>query len=350
MKKSNYIGKYDYIAYYTKQPAFWFFSNTEVMAAIEAQLKLVCDENDIDEEDEESADFEEENEIDYYELYKQAKEENATIDDDNPQIFEGNMIDKESRNFVKELYPNIKTIIDLEDDPKIKFASQEELAKLTQQLIEQNENIIIFQPVFISGHMITKPDALVKQDIEIRIIETKGTTTAKRHHFLDILFQSKVMHSIDYLQDYYFIFSLCLVKFCYANKHEVPLTITDSFNISKAVSLKSGLSIAQKRLKKEARGFFVKDRETDEEEFIEAPITLSKVCDGDLSDLENYIDLNPYAGSKKTAEEFKLKAINLFREFDEVVEKLYNIRQEMQNNGKGEVVGKIKPSSNEKSY
>ncbi len=69
------------------------------------------------------------NEQDYFELYKIAKEENATVDEDNPQIVEGNMIDKESRKFVQELYPDITTIVDLEEDPKLKFASQASKSK-----------------------------------------------------------------------------------------------------------------------------------------------------------------------------------------------------------------------------
>ncbi len=351
MKKSKYIGKYDYIAYYTKQPAFWFFSNAEIMSGIEAQMKLAnatLDLNDETEDDE--GELGEEQELDYYELYKQAKEDNATIDDDNPQIFEGRIIDKESRNFVKSLYPHITTVYDLEDDPKIKYASQEELANVTETLIKNNKNIIIFQPVFIAGKMITKPDALVKEDLEIRIIETKGTTTAKRHHLLDILFQSKVITSIPYLEDYYFVYSLCLVKYCYANKKEIPLTVTESFNIAKSVSFKPGTELEFKRLKKEGKGFTIKDKESGETMFVEAPVNLTKICEGNLTDLETIVDINPYAAAKETARGFENQVLTILGEFDEVVNKLYDIRMDMQNNNKGEILGDIIPHPNEKSY
>ncbi len=204
MKKSNYIGKYDFIAYYTKQPAFWFFSNAEVEAAIDAQARLADPHAHVplDQADEEDDDVEEiGDEHDYYSLYKELKEENKNIDENNPQIVEGIIIDKKSRDYVQSLYPHITTVVDLEGSEYC-TKTHEELSLITKHLIENNQAIIIFQPVFIADHLITKPDALVKEGDAIRIIETKGTTTAKRHHFLDLYFQSRVISRINYLEDY----------------------------------------------------------------------------------------------------------------------------------------------------
>ncbi|MDE6289610.1 MAG: hypothetical protein K2L64_02495, partial [Ureaplasma sp.] len=53
MKKSKYISKYDYIAYYTKQKAMWFFTNAEVQAALKAQYNLYSIKHNVDSEDDE---------------------------------------------------------------------------------------------------------------------------------------------------------------------------------------------------------------------------------------------------------------------------------------------------------
>ena len=40
MKISKYITKYDYIAYYTKQPSMWFYTNTEIDTLYKTEYQL----------------------------------------------------------------------------------------------------------------------------------------------------------------------------------------------------------------------------------------------------------------------------------------------------------------------
>ncbi len=345
MKKSKYIGKYDYIAYYTKQPAFWFFSNAEVEAAIDAQMKLVTKSHNVQELDEDEDNEDYDGEQDYYELYKELKETNKDIDLNNPQIVEGCIIDKKSREFIKNKYKDISMVVDLEEGEYAKM-KQEDIAVITKHLIENNENIIIFQPVFIAGYLITKPDALVKKGVCIDIIETKGTTTAKRHHFLDLYFQSKVMDKIEYLNDFYFTFALCLVRYCFANRYEVPLTITENFNTTKTVAFADkAITLDMKAFCKEALGFL---RKIDGVyEYVDCPINITRLCSGDFSDLEQKREMSK---TVKYVDMFIQRVEVLMESFEQVTQELYDIRTKMQTNGTGEIIGDIKPHANEKSF
>lgn len=347
MKKSKYLGKYDFIAYFTKQPAFWFFSNAEVNAAIEAQYKLASHGEFVDdfeeEEDDEDEDWSEARENDYYSLYKELKDEYKNIDENNPQIVEGLIIDKKSREFITSQYPQIDLIVDLEGN-EFKNKTQEELSILTQYYLENNKNIILFQPVFINGSLITKPDALVKQDYEIRIIETKGTTTAKRHHFLDIYFQSQVINGLKYLDDFVIEYSLCLVKYCYANKGEVPLVITDDINITKSVSFPEGVTVAMKAFVKEGHGPIAKTKEG--LEYVDSPMNITKLCDGNFSDVSVRAEAPRRA---KTCHTFRAKVEGVINNFYVICQALKEIKESRINSG-NDVIDDIVPHANEKSY
>ncbi|MDE5841509.1 MAG: hypothetical protein K2H11_00860, partial [Malacoplasma sp.] len=244
MKISKYLGKYNFIDYYTKPKGLWFFSIQEIESKLESDIlfyknKKKLDNSNFDdvydEDDEES--FDEGSEIDSYEFYKEYKESNP-IDQNKNNIYitQGNIIDKESRKHIINSNNEVKNHYDLEK--KFKNKTNEQQAKKTEELITKNESIIIFQPVFIYQNLITKPDALIKKGNQIKIVETKGTTTAKFVHYLDLFFQMNVIESQGYLKnlDFIYDYELCLIEYNFLNKNLVSLQTTPYINLSKAVS------------------------------------------------------------------------------------------------------------------
>lgn len=127
MRTSKYITKYDYIGYYTKQKAMWFFTNAEIKAKLDLMLKDVSSYDFEDLDDEEDHDIE----IDAYEIYKEQTdfilqlEINKNIDKDNPKIAEGIILDQASQEDIKKTYPNITKIINFEADALYKNKSLE---------------------------------------------------------------------------------------------------------------------------------------------------------------------------------------------------------------------------------
>ena len=334
MKKSKYIGKYDFINYFTKQPALWFFSNQEIQATIKTQIKEI--EIETEEDNDGEYDF------DSYEYYKEIKEELGDVDKDDPKIIEGIIIDEKSRTFICSKFKHIEKIYDLENGD-YKFKKQEEIAEITKKLILDNENIILFQPVFISNELITKPDAIVKQGHEILLIETKNTSTAKRHHFLDIFFQSKVLNGIDYLEDFYFDYNLCLIKYCYANKKEVPFDLTPSFNIVRSPTTKSEDLNIKYLIKK---GMGIEKKTKDSIDFVECPIIIKNLCEQNYTDLETRMELSI---KKQTVEEAKKQIVNVDVKFDSIIKELIDHKNKMLEK-EIDMIDEINPHPNEKSY
>ncbi|MEG1353546.1 MAG: DUF2779 domain-containing protein [Malacoplasma sp.] len=232
MKKTNYINKYDFINYFSRPMYFWFLSNTEITSIIEAATEKYWKNNDFLYEDENDED---DIEYDAYEVYCQAKENNEKMDDNNPQIFEGRIIDNESKKYIRDEFDKISNVIDF-DDKEYKRIKQEEIALITKEKILNNKDIILFQPVFIYKCQITKPDALIKIDNDIYIIETKGTSTTKIVHFLDLLFQKRTIEKQDYVSKYHFYYKLCIIGYCKLNKNQVSFSITDHLNYKKTLS------------------------------------------------------------------------------------------------------------------
>lgn len=234
MKKTNYINKYDFINYFSKPEYFWFLSNSEIISIIQTATKSYCkslsfldeymDEND-------------ENELEYdsYEIYCQAKENNEKIDDNNPKIFEGKIIDNKSKSFIKNKFNKISKFIDFESE-EYKNIKQEDISIETMNAIIKNEKILLFQPVFIHGCQITKPDAIVKDGYDIYVIETKGTSSSKIVHFLDLLFQKKTIEAQDYISEFECHYQLCIVEYCKLDKNEITFSITDYINYKKSLS------------------------------------------------------------------------------------------------------------------
>lgn len=330
MKKTNYINKYDYMNYYTKQPSFWFFSLPEILASLKIE-EYELDHEDDDEIDEEA--------FDVLEYYKQQRDELIEINKNDPKIIEGNLLDKKSRQHIINLYPNFK-IVDFEDQA-YRHIKQEDIAIKTKEIMLAEQQVIFFQPVFIHNNLITKPDAVVKDDIEIKIYETKSTTTAKLIHFLDIFFQSKVISKQEYLSDCFFEYNLCLSAYCYANKNEVPFITTNCINLRTAVNL-TDAPFEYKQSLKLGWGYVLK-----KEEFIEAPINITALCEGAFEEISSIIE--DMGGSRRTALEKKLELVMAtYNEFEDVMNKLTNHLKILKEDNI-EIIKNIHPHSNDKS-
>ncbi len=319
MKKSKYIGKYDYIGYYTKPEYMWFFSNHEIQKAIETKINLI----NIDADDENSPD----EEIDAYNLYREALE-SKDIDENNAQILEGRIIDQKSKAYIIDKY-KIDTVYDFDDD-EYKYQKMEELSKLSIRLFDENENIIIFQPVFIRDKTITKPDAVVKQDGIINLVETKGTTTTKSHHFLDIFFQHNVLKNQPCFQNYDIDYFLCIVRYCKLDKKDVSFVITPFFNYVKSISfnkkIKESISengwIEYKSKQKLGEGYLFKLMES-------FPFSLTNAVHNDVSELWAKRDVVGNAQARLAIDRFIILLNNVVKEFDIVIKKLVDHRQKM---------------------
>lgn len=228
MNKSKYIGKYDYIGYYTEQKEMWFHSTAEVVAGIKSKVNI----DNISYDDENEGNNFSDNEFDVLSYYREELENNKNVDKNDPRIIEGKIIDKKTKQFIINEFKNIK-FVDLESK-EYRGINMEDLYQITLDLINNYDEIILFQPVFIKGNMITKCDAIVKKDNIINLIETKATSSTKLHHYLDILYQKNVIEDHPYNKQYTFKYFLCIVKFEKQLKDNVSFEITPYFNISKS--------------------------------------------------------------------------------------------------------------------
>lgn len=275
MKISKYVSKYDYIGYYTKQKSLWFFSNAEIEAALFVEKEKLLEKNDVffdSENDEEQDDASYEpidpivflkskdlceeqliesyhnDDFDYLNKFREKLENLRNVDESNPLIIQGRILDEESKKFIIKEF-NICNDFIIYDFDKNK-TKLEECEQETKKLILNNNKIIIFQPVFIDYKkmIITKCDALVKDGLEIKIIETKGTTNLKKVHFLDIYYQKRLLDNIDYLSDFYLEYFLCAVKYERLNKNMVSFILSDYLNFTKAGFSKGKKKIDEKEI------------------------------------------------------------------------------------------------------
>lgn len=276
MKISKYVTKYDYLNYYTKQENFWFFTNSEITSILKSKIDILSKGDNLF--NEENDDSDEEISFDSLNLYKESKLEKdfiipnidyrhdalfkkyieninnlKNVDDDNPLIIEGKILDQESKSYIIKKYKEDDSFSIIDFDEKKQNIELTE--KETKKLILKNKNIIIFQPVFIDYERMiaTKCDALVKKGDFIKIIETKGTTTTKKIHFLDILYQKKLTDNIQYLSNFNINFFLCLVRYEKLNKGEVSFIISNSVSLSKngkSMPTKKILTINEKQNRK----------------------------------------------------------------------------------------------------
>lgn len=345
MKISKYINKYDFVDYYTKQPEMWFFTNSEIQAGIDLVLKNLGSSKESIEEDEDSN-----KEYDSYEYFSQLKLENASIDEDNPLIIEGNIIDNLSKKEIIKLF-KIDVIVDFDDD-EYKYTKMEDFALKTKDLLCSNENIIIFQPVFIFENLITKPDALIKKCKKIKIIETKGTTTSKLNHLLDLLFQKKVIEKQDFLKNYLFEYNLCLVSYNKMNKNKIGFVIAKNCNISK-----SSPQLSSKMKKKDD---ISNDKKIELKQMLKIgewfqgenydnifPITITEILNNDWNTFEQRYDNNTNPQTRSSMDNFKKEFLDVLNNFDSTIEKLWSHKISM---SEKDFPKNFKPSKEDKGF
>ncbi len=335
MDKKIYVTKYDYLYWYTKQPAFWFHTNQEIIDSINAQLQAHHVPVVEDEEGDEYT-----NESDSLEFYREMQASGTSSDPHDAKLVEGNLLDQQSKRHILQTYPHIQEIYDFDKNP---LASREAAYEKTLELLN-HPNIIIFQPTFINGHLITRCDALVKEGQHIQIIETKGTSTVKLHHFLDLFYQSQVLTQsalIHYQLDY----SLCVVDYVIANKGECPFAITGYMNYAKAVSFPPHCLPAMKRAIKQGANAVL----TDNHNYELCPILLGNVIMGDFSDFNVKFETTNSFATKKAITQAIALIEKVQNEFSDVVRTLYDAKityhqQDCQQRG---FVSQIVPSYND---
>lgn len=237
--KPKYIRKYDYIKSLYSPKSFWFWS----INALNNELnKLITKRNVgnflVFDDDEEKQFFFEEGYA--YDFYDESKNLNDDLSDDDAKKIEGQYIDKKSQeyiaNFFKEKFEKLKIkfkdyiIVNIED--KFKNCPLEKKSKKTINLLINHHNIIIFQAVFIfDDQLIDIPDAIVKINNELFLIETKAAKTTKKRYIIDLIYQANVINKILKINKIKSIdkFFLCLIKDCPNKKMNVSFMLEEIF-------------------------------------------------------------------------------------------------------------------------
>ncbi|MDE7221942.1 MAG: DUF2779 domain-containing protein [Ureaplasma sp.] len=269
MKKSKYITKYDYINYYVKQPNMWFFTNSEIDAAYQTQYKLASEKNkdndllDFFDDDEYENESYEATEYSIYCEYKENNELNKLSNND-PKLISGRLIDSFSKKAIIDWAKDTLLLDEFEvyDFDEHKF-SMEENYKKTKNLLLEHKNIILFQPAFIDKKtyyknnqcvLATKCDAIIKVGNLLYLIETKGTSSSKLHHILDLLFQKKVIEASLATNNIQFDinYNLCLVAYEKLTKDQgISFIVANTINLTKtapAIPKKANDNISIKQL------------------------------------------------------------------------------------------------------
>ena len=244
-KKPEYIRKYDYIRYFYRPKDEWFYSTKELENYIHdlmiANIKKnqLSNMNDFDLEDEDLKVYDNENEIDVYSFVEELKDDHIDLDNSNPKVFEGNIIDKKSKAYIKQYFidyfrKNNINKFDVIDFSTFKLNNNQQFIK-TMQYLESHKYAIMFQPTFIARNKaIAKPDALINVDGKLILVETKGTTNPKLNHLIDIYYQKQIIEEAlkdkdYYLDDYY----LCIVKYELLGVKQISFVLTKNCPINK---------------------------------------------------------------------------------------------------------------------
>ena len=242
-KKPEYIRKYDYIRYFYRPKDEWFYSTKDLEKYIhDLMIQNIKNNqsslNGFDDEEEE-CDSSNEKENDSYTALKELEADNEDLDQNDPKIYEGNIIDQKSKiyikNYFKEEFKN-QGIPDVEviDFSNFKLSNDKQFSK-TMDWMKSHKYSIMFQPTFIAKNKaIAKPDALIQNNGKLIIIETKGTTNPKINHLVDIYYQKQVLseslkYENYYIDDYY----LCLIKYELAKLKEISFVLTRNCSTSK---------------------------------------------------------------------------------------------------------------------
>lgn len=336
MKLSKYINKYDYIDYYTKPKGLWFFSNIEIQSALDANIKKFKKNNNLEKEinfDEDLSELYDEDESDnedfnFYELYKKNLLVNESLDKNNHLFIQGNIIDQKSREYIISFFNQINCHVDIEKEYKTKDNSK--LFEITKNILKEKESVILFQSVFIFEDKVIKPDAIVKtKDNKIFLIETKATTSAKLVHFLDIFFQVNVLENQKYFIENNFVFEygLCLIKYEYLNKNNITFEITFCINLKKNVSINTSHKIFLSLSKFESVDFKNKLKKGNSWLNMDLlPINIKKICYQDFKEIDENIEIlkNTKYGhlTLKSIDKSKSLILKITNEFNDVIKAL----------------------------
>jgi hypothetical protein len=163
-------------------------------------------------------------------IFKDAKESSEDIDQTDPKIFEGNLIDKECRKYIALQYRDCK-VIDFDNE----HINNKQSFEKTLDIIRHHNNVILFQPTFIyKDKAIAKPDAFIKKNGKYILIETKGTSTTKLSHLVDIQYQVNIIDEVlNQFDESISECKLCIVAYEKKNKNELSFLLTDYCNYQK---------------------------------------------------------------------------------------------------------------------
>jgi hypothetical protein len=181
-------------------------------------------------DDEEFNEFDD-GEYDFLSLAKDFKESYEDVDKSNPKVYEGNLIDRACRKYIASVYEKCK-VIDFYD---YKYSNKQAFEK-TLEIIKHQDNVLLFQPTFIYKDIaIAKPDALVKLEGKYILIETKGTSTTKLSHLVDIQYQVNVIDEVlNKFDENIDNCKLCIVAYEKRNKGEITFLLTEYCNYQKS--------------------------------------------------------------------------------------------------------------------
>lgn len=234
--KPKYIRKYDYLRSFYQPQEHWFadlksfseYVHDKLIEVLEAKKdqKLISDESD--DEEAKKVDFDVHDYTKSLDLTKNEIKQKG-LDQNDPKVKEGLEIDLQSKAFIISQFPNC-SIVDFDEIPKTNEQKQHE----TINILKQQENCILFQPVFIFNGVIDKPDAIIKQGNEITLIEVKGTTNPKLYHLFDLFFQTTIINEVlDELDMTITKHQLCLVKYELKNFQELSFVLVDKIALNK---------------------------------------------------------------------------------------------------------------------
>jgi hypothetical protein len=153
------------------------------------------------------------------------------MDKNDPKIYEGNLIDQESKKFIKAQFSMCRKIFDFD---KMNLSNDDAFNK-TKELLSNDDNFILFQPTFIyKNKAIAKPDAFIKHNGKYILVETKGTTTVKCSHLIDLTYQHIVINEClkqinTTISQYY----LCLIDYRLGEKNELGFCLSEFASIVK---------------------------------------------------------------------------------------------------------------------
>jgi hypothetical protein len=271
-------------------------------------------------EDEDDEEQETDSETDSYERFKEAKEllmqeKRKDLDQEDPKIFEGNIIDKKSKEFMISNYDDCE-VYDFDEHPEYLF-DVDKAAKKTIELLTTKENIIMFQPTFIyKDKAMARPDGFVKHGNVFTLLETKGTTTVKAVHLVDMTYQAIVVNETiqKLFKKQIDIFKLCIVDYTKAKKGDVPLKFTEYAALQKGGFTNGKLDTGVKK------GNIQKYSD----EFIDLKSQSKDASIGNAPFSDYIYDKINNSSKTKTADNLKeYQEMNNIDNFDEIIDELY---------------------------